>query len=149
MAVTSTYRLADQGTRLVALIIDSILVGIIGGIFGADAQWLLGGVMGFVVGVGYQWFFLTRNGGQTPGKMLLGIRVVKTDGTDLTFVDSLLRYVGYLINSPIFMLGWLWSFWDPMRQGWHDKLARTVVVMADRESADMVTVGKRKTDDII
>lgn len=125
------YTLADNGTRFVALIIDSILAGIIGGIFGANDQWFLGGVMGFVVGVGYQWLFLTRNNGQTPGKMMLGIRVIKTDGSMFTFTDALMRYIGYLINSAAFMIGWLWAFYDEDNQGWHDKLARTYVVRAD------------------
>ena len=51
----STYRLADIGTRFIALIIDNILVSIIGGFFGANGEWFLAGLIGFVVGVGYQW----------------------------------------------------------------------------------------------
>lgn len=133
MGITNEYEytLANNGARFLALFIDSILSGIIGGAFGANDQWILGGVMGFAVGVGYQWLFLTRNNGQTPGKMALGIRVIKTDGTALTFTDALMRYIGYLINSAVFMIGWFWAFFDENRQGWHDKLARTYVVRAE------------------
>lgn len=125
------YTLANNITRIFALFIDSILVGIIGGMFGANDQWFLGGVVGFAVGVGYQWLFLTRNDGQTPGKMMFGIRVIKTDGSVFTFTDALMRYVGYLINSAAFGMGWFWAFFDENRQGWHDKLARTYVVRAE------------------
>ncbi len=125
------YILANNFIRFVALFIDSILVGIIGGVFGVNDQWFLGGVVGFAVGVGYQWLFLTRNDGQTPGKMVVGIRVIKTDGSAFTFTDALMRYVGYLINSAALGIGWFWAFFDENRQGWHDKLARTYVVRAE------------------
>ncbi len=62
---------------------------------------------------------------------MLGIRVIKTDGSMFTFTDALMRYIGYLINSAAFMIGWLWAFYDEDNQGWHDKLARTYVVRAD------------------
>lgn len=140
----SSYQLAGIGPRFMALIIDGILGGIIAGALGADDRWFLGSVVGFLVNVAYQWFFLTRNNGQTPGKMLLGIRVIKVDGTPITAIDAVLRYLGYLINSPVFMIGWLWAFIDPERQGWHDKLARTYVVLADRN--DPIVIDKRKNE---
>lgn len=147
MSETRTYQLADNGARFIALIIDSVIVGAIGGVFGANSGWFLGGAVGFLIGVGYQWFFLTRNNGQTPGKMLMKIRVIKVDGSQITEVDAALRYVGYLINSAVVMLGWLWAFWDPNQQGWHDKLARTYVVQAeDSEDHGTVILEKRKTD---
>lgn len=127
----TTYVLASNGTRFIALIIDSIIVGIVGGFFGANDQWALGGIVGFIIGVGYQWVFLANNNGQTPGKMLTGIRVIKIDGTEFTLLDAFMRYVGYLINSAVLMIGWLWAFIDENQQGWHDKLARTYVVRAD------------------
>jgi uncharacterized RDD family membrane protein YckC len=142
----ATYKLAGIGTRFMALLIDHILTGIIGGFVGANGDWMLGGILGFAVAAGYQWFFLTRNSGQTPGKMFTNIRVVKSDGTAISDIDAVLRYVGYLINSPFFMLGWFWAFFDPQRQGWHDKLARTYVVVADREKVKVVDTDKRKNE---
>jgi len=133
MGMTKEYEyiLANNFIRFLALFIDLILVGIIGGVFGANDQWFLGGVVSFAVGVGYQWLFLTRNNGQTPGKMVFGIRVIKTDGSAFTFTDALMRYVGYLINWAALGIGWFWAFFDENRQGWHDKLARTYVVRAE------------------
>ena len=71
--------------------------------------------------------YLTGNGGQTLGKRLLGIRVVKTDGSDVTYIGSFFRRIGYIV-SGIFLLGFLWVLVDRNRQGWHDKLVNTLVI---------------------
>ena len=78
----------------------------------------------------YTWFFLTRNNGQTVGKMLMKIRVVKTDGTPISDADAVVRYLGYLLDG-IFLLGWLSALFDENRQCWHDKLAKTYVVKTE------------------
>ncbi len=126
---TATYELADTGTRLIALIIDNILLGIITGILVGTMRGTGAGAS-FIVGLAYYWLFWTRNAGQSPGKMLMKIRVVKADGSPLEFTDVLLRYVGYYISGFIFGLGYFWALWDDKRQGWHDKIASTYVVRA-------------------
>lgn len=123
------YELADVGTRFVALIIDTMILGFITGVLfwgGREA----GGFAGFVVGVLYHWYFLTQQDGQTPGKRWLGIRVIKTNGEPLQAWDVIVRYIGYYINSFVLMLGWVWASFDRDSQGWHDKLAGTYVVRA-------------------
>ena len=66
--------------------------------------------------------------GQTLGKMMLRLRVVKKRGGRITILDALLRNVfGYTV-SQIFLLGYLWALFDRERQAWHDKMAGTVVV---------------------
>ena len=65
--------------------------------------------------------------GQTPGKRVLGLRVVRTDGTRLRFGNALRREIGYLV-SYILYLGFLWILFDNRRQGWHDKIGGTIVV---------------------
>jgi uncharacterized RDD family membrane protein YckC len=65
--------------------------------------------------------------GQTPGKRVLGLRVVRTDGTRLRFGNALRREIGYLVSSILY-LGFLWILIDKRRQGWHDKIAGTIVV---------------------
>lgn len=121
--------LADVGTRFVALIIDGIILGLITSVlFWGGRE--TGGLVGFIIGVGYQWYFLTQQNGQTPGKRLMGIRVVKANGAPLEAMDVIIRYIGYYINSFVFMLGWIWALFDSENQGWHDKLASTYVVRA-------------------
>ncbi|MBE2270679.1 MAG: RDD family protein [Anaerolinea sp.] len=123
--------LAGLGERLIALIIDSVIVGIIGGVFfGVSGDGGTGGIVGFLVGVAYQWYFLTQQDGQTLGKKMMGIRVVKLNGAKLEAADVIVRYVGYYINSIIAGLGWIWAAFDSKKQGLHDKLASTIVVKA-------------------
>lgn len=121
------YELAGIGQRFLALFIDGILLSIVTGILvGAGRE--AGGVLSFLIGAGYHWFFLTRMKGQTPGKMVMGIRVIKTDGSAISDVEAVLRYIGYAINSLVFMLGWLLALIDSNSQGLHDKIANTYVV---------------------
>ena len=70
-------------------------------------------------------------GGQTAGMRILGIFIVRVDGRPFTMKQAALRHlVGYPLSTAAFFLGFLWMLWDPRQQGWHDKLARTIVVMS-------------------
>ncbi len=123
------YELADVGTRFVALIIDGVILGFITGLLFSSGRGA-GGVASFIVGVAYYWYFLTQQDGQTPGKRLMHIRVIKVTGEPLQATDVLVRYIGYYIDTVVFMLGWIWALFDRDNQAWHDKLAGTYVVRA-------------------
>lgn len=73
----------------------------------------------------------------TPGKMAIGARVVdaRTGGHPSTG-QLVGRYFGYYVSAIPLMLGLLWVAWDPRKQGWHDKLAGTVVVRRRRTHGD-------------
>jgi uncharacterized RDD family membrane protein YckC len=73
--------------------------------------------------------------GRTPGKMLLGLRVIQASGDPMTPGVAFLRWVGYLISGLVFCLGFLWIAFDGRKQGWHDKIAATVVIR-DRGKSD-------------
>jgi uncharacterized RDD family membrane protein YckC len=78
---------------------------------------------------------LTGEGGQTLGKKILGIRVVRTDGSPITYSRAFLRAFGYSISTFFFtFLGFLWAAWDRKKQAWHDKIADTVVIKTDPRS---------------
>jgi uncharacterized RDD family membrane protein YckC len=70
--------------------------------------------------------------GRTPGKMLLGLCVVQASGEPMTPGVAFLRTVGYLISGLFFWLGFLWVAFDGRKQGWHDKIAATVVLRVQR-----------------
>lgn len=74
----------------------------------------------------FGYFFSTS--GQTPGKRLLNLRVVRQDGQPLTWRTGTLRYIGYLLSGWAFFLGYLLVALDPQRRGLHDLLAKTSVV---------------------
>lgn len=133
--------------RLVAYIIDDIivLVGIVivSAIFGlsgyATGQVTTEAAFGVLNGIGliialvwtfgyFIFFWSTR--GQTPGKMIMGIKIVSTDGGPVTVGKAILRLIGYAVSGIVIYLGFLWVIWDKDKQGWHDKIARTYVVKA-------------------
>lgn len=65
----------------------------------------------------------------TPGKLLMGCQVVDADSTKpLTIRQGLLRYLGYYLSALPLGLGFLWIAWDKRKQGFHDKIANTVVL---------------------
>jgi uncharacterized RDD family membrane protein YckC len=66
--------------------------------------------------------------GRTPGKMMFGVRVVQATGDSLSFGLAFLRWVGYIISKLPLYLGFLWIGFDRRKQGWHDKIAGTVVI---------------------
>ncbi len=66
--------------------------------------------------------------GQTPGKMLLNIKLVRTDSSNITFVVALLRYLGYIVSGSVLFIGFIWIAFDSRKQGFHDKMADTYVV---------------------
>lgn len=67
-------------------------------------------------------------GGQTLGQYAMGLRVVRLDGKRMTFWRSLIRWIGYFVSFLALGLGYFWVLWDDRRQGFMDKLAKTVVV---------------------
>ena len=72
--------------------------------------------------------------GRTPGKMLLGLQVFSADGTPISFGIAFLRAVGYLVSGALFNIGFIWAAFDKRKQGWHDKIAGTVVIIREQES---------------
>ena len=125
----TNYHLADIGTRTAALLIDGAILFLIDSVGFISARETGVGI-GSIAGLLYTWFFLTRNNGQTPGKLLMKIRVIKTDGSPISDSDAVLRYIGYLLDS-FFFVGWLWALFDDKRQAWHDKLAHTYVITTE------------------
>lgn len=67
--------------------------------------------------------------GATPGKMVMSARIVDADtGETLTAGKSLIRYLGYFVSMLPFFMGFIWIGFDRRKQGWHDKLANSVVI---------------------
>jgi uncharacterized RDD family membrane protein YckC len=66
--------------------------------------------------------------GQTPGKKLLGLKVIDISGGKMTLGIAFLRWVGYIISKLFLFLGFIWIAFDRRKQGWHDKIAGTCVI---------------------
>ena len=65
----------------------------------------------------------------TPGKMLFHAYIVdaKTLGK-ASPMQNVIRYFGYFLSTIPFCVGFLWIAFDKRKQGWHDKLAGTLVI---------------------
>ncbi|MCC1497490.1 RDD family protein [Alcanivorax sp. 1008] len=65
----------------------------------------------------------------TPGKMALGLKIVDADTAGPCSTGQLIgRYLGYYVSIVALCLGFLWVAFDKRKQGWHDKLAGTLVI---------------------
>ncbi|WP_428312182.1 RDD family protein [Hydrocarboniphaga sp.] len=70
----------------------------------------------------------------TPGKMAIGARIVDArTGGKPTLGPLIVRYLGYYVSIVVFFLGFVWIGLDSRKQGWHDKLAGTVVVRRKKD----------------
>lgn len=67
--------------------------------------------------------------GATPGKMLLNIKIVDQHTFEYpTSQQCIIRFLGYFVSFFGVLLGFFWIAIDPKKQGWHDKMAKTVVI---------------------
>lgn len=139
-AVTEGHvRYAGFWIRFLAVVIDTAILSV-----------LMAGVM-VVVGMntfmayamtGWTSFFINwvlpllisilfwRYKGGTPGKMALSMIIVDADTLSRpSWGQLLIRYFAYLVSTLPLCLGFLWIAWDAKKQSFHDKLARTVVIL--------------------
>ena len=119
--------------RVLAVLIDSILIGIVLApitiaLTGKGPTLTEGGLVNFLVpAVATIAFWNWKSA--TPGKMLLGFEIVDARTLGKPAMSQwLLRYVGYIVSSVVFLLGFAWVAIDERKQGWHDKIASTLVV---------------------
>ncbi|MFP3021432.1 MAG: RDD family protein [Wolbachia sp.] len=76
--------------------------------------------------VAYMWIRF----GATPGKLLLGLRVVSAQTFEkLTLKQAIKRFFSFILSTAPLFLGFIWANFDKRCQTWHDKIADTVVVI--------------------
>ena len=111
--------------RMVALLIDTILIAIVchrvGDLF-LPAMVAYGALL---------WKFR----GATVGDIIFGIKVVKSDGSAIDWTTAIVRALACLLSMVVAGLGFLWIAFDAEKQGWHDKIAGTVVVKLPKASS--------------
>lgn len=84
-------------------------------------------ILGVILSAGYFTYFHASYG-QTPGKRIFGLKVVDLQGGELGYSISFLRFVAGTFSFLFCFMGYFWIGLDLNKQGWHDKLAQTVVV---------------------
>jgi len=68
----------------------------------------------------------------SPGKMVLGLKVIDIEGQRLTPLRALGRYLGKFLSALILLIGYLMAAFDSRKQALHDKLANTFVITDHR-----------------
>ncbi len=66
--------------------------------------------------------------GTTIGGVVLNLQVVREDGKPLNFLAAFVRSLAAGFSIVALFLGFFWIGWDRQKQGWHDKIAGTVVL---------------------
>ena len=137
--------------RFVAVIIDNVIVSVISfvasiilgfvigflqGLTGSAVDYSKGGPLTYLIytvsiliSVGY--FVYGWGMGATRGQRIFRIAVVDAEtGHPIGFGRAGMRYVGYVLSILACYIGLIWAAFDPKKQGWHDKIANSVVVLA-------------------
>ena len=113
---------------------DSLVLITDQSVWALDAPHAFAPVMGLHTGL--QWLALAavvilfwKWKSATPGKMVIGAIVVDAQTLGPPSTGQLIgRYVSYLVSTFFMGLGFLWIAFDGRKQGWHDKLAGTLVI---------------------
>jgi len=133
--------------RLVAYIIDAILLNIVFGVVGAvvgismfpadpanmDPAFFMSEMGSFqLVALVVTWLYFalmeSSPRGATVGKMVLGLRVVDEQGNRISFMRATGRFFAKIVSSIILFIGFLMIAFTDRKRGLHDIMAGTLVV---------------------
>jgi len=87
----------------------------------------LSAMIGIALGAGYEVYFLSVHGA-TPGKMALGLRVIRAEGGPITPLLALGRHFAMWISAFILMIGYIMAGFDPEKRALHDRICETRVI---------------------
>lgn len=119
-------------TILLAAIIIPVLLAIYGSDYLATTDIVIQGAWDVIINyifpaIAVIAFWIYRSA--TPGKMLMDIKIVDAKTGNKPSVGQFIgRYFAYYLSSLPLLLGFFWVAFDKRKQGWHDKLAGTVVI---------------------
>ncbi len=149
---------AGPGSRLAALLLDSVLLltvsatvlKVLDGLLPGAISGAIGASVFFVFQWGYHVYFETRHQGRSPGKRAVGLRVVDGRGLPITvqqsFVRNILRALDFAPSS--YGVGGIVCLLDPDGRRLGDLAADTLVVAERRPlaAADRLTLSRRVED---
>jgi uncharacterized RDD family membrane protein YckC len=103
--------------RIVALLIDAMLIAMVT----RPHDW-------FPIALATYGAILWKLKGATVGDIIFGLKVVRVDGAPMEWVTVIVRALACFFSIVVVGLGFIWIAFDREKQGWHDKIAGTVVV---------------------
>ncbi len=149
LAVEQDFRPAGFWIRFVASFLDGIVGGIImiviavpfvlsAGILGAMedpvamAQRITGlglamNAIALLVSILYEVIFVGWRG-QTPGKMLLGLKIIRVDGGEVDYIKAFIRWIGKMVSGLILGIGYIMAAFTENKRALHDYIASTRVI---------------------
>jgi uncharacterized RDD family membrane protein YckC len=90
--------------------------------------WLLIGVLATIGTVAYFVYFWGTSG-STLGMRIFQLRIVDADtGAPIGIARAIVRYLMSIVNGLACYIGWIWVAFDARKQGWHDKVANSIVL---------------------
>jgi len=157
--VQPAFRYGGFWIRFVAVLIDGIILGVagsavqlllLGSSFRAFTQFrpdtppdqalaAFGSMMGILgvsmlistlIGASYEGLFVSRLGA-TPGKMALGLKVVRPNGGPVSLGRAVGRYFAKWLSSLVLGIGYIIAGFDAEKRAMHDMIVDTRVVKAD------------------
>ncbi len=124
----------DLGKRIVASIIDSIILSAIGFVLGLTLSFV-----GAIIAPIISWlYWILMEGGNwhaTVGKRVMGLYVADSNGNGITYSASILRLIGKFLSGLILGIGYLMAFFNEQKQGLHDMIAKTYVLNGQAEGS--------------
>jgi uncharacterized RDD family membrane protein YckC len=113
---------------MLALFIDVLLVGIVMGILGHESH------VQFIALAAYG-AVMWKLRGATVGGIIFDLHVVRVDGRPMDWPTAVLRALSCFLSLAVAGLGFFWIAFDDNKQGWHDKIANTVVVRTPKNGS--------------
>jgi uncharacterized RDD family membrane protein YckC len=121
--VRTILALALLGSAAVRL---SVNPGDVGGAMSVAA---VGSLLSLVIGCSYETFFIGKMGA-TPGKMALGLKVVRPDGSPVDYARAAGRYFAKILSMIILFIGYIMAGFDAQKRALHDMICDTRVIKA-------------------
>lgn len=117
----------DLGKRILAYIIDNLILSLIGFILGYTLG-IVGVIIAPIVLLFYYIMFEGSSWHATIGKRVMGLYIAYEDGRGITYATSILRLIGKLLSYVILGIGYLMGFFNDEKQCLHDMIAKTYVL---------------------
>lgn len=111
--------LAGRGDPTAALAAIPALIGFIG----------VTSIIRLALAVAYEVYFVSTRGA-TPGKIALGLKIIKADGSPVSVGLATGRYFAMMLSAFILMIGYIIAGFDPEKRSLHDRLCETRVIYA-------------------
>jgi len=121
LASEAAYAKAGFWIRMAALVVDMVLVGIV---FHFPPI--------FLPAIAAYGAILWKLRGSTIGGIIFRLKVVRVDGRPMDWVTAIVRALACFLSLVFMGLGFIWIGFDPEKQGWHDKIAGTVVIKSPK-----------------